>query len=234
VINPIDDFCIRKAIMALAEQSSDEEIGGCVTVYGEVITLPNLAQRRDRFFAIDLADHLENCRCIWHTHTADGRDGFSVEDIKSCRAIGSPYLLYTANKNWHYYDPDEIKPFVGRRWDWVYQNCYTLLQDWVFETFDHHMGDYYLSGESAWQNEDVGYVANLPNECFTRIDPANLQENDIILMQVGTNHPNHVGIYVDENKNLILHHLAGQLSQQSIYGSYWRKVTHSVWRFEEC
>lgn len=227
--NIIDDFYIRKEIRYFASQFPDQEVGGVIHK-NDVIHLPNLAQNPEKEFAIDIANY-SDCVCIWHTHTADGRDGFSVEDVKASRKIGIPYLLYTARQTWHYYDPNKPEPLIERQWDWVHSNCYTLLQDWVFVTFGHVMGDYYLSGEDAWQNEDVGYVANLPNEGFKRIDPANLQENDIILMQVETQYPNHIAIYVDGTKNLILHHLAGQLSQQSIYGGHWRKATHSVWRF---
>lgn len=226
----IDSPVIRSTITALADEYPGIEVGGCV-IDGKAIQLANLAADPAKAITMDLAGYYHLCQCIWHTHTADGRDGFSVEDIKASRQIGIPYLLYTANKTWHYYDPHEVKPFIGRKWDWVHQNCYDLLRDWVLTTFSYRMNEFYLSSESAWQTEDVGYVANLPSEGFKRIDPANLQENDIILMQVETQYPNHVGILVDGPKNLMLHHLAGQLSQQSIYGGHWRKATHSVWRF---
>lgn len=229
MMNPIDDANIRRTIADLARLSPDTEIGGCITK-GEVKQLPNIARDPKKECAFDLSRNM-SCDCVWHTHTIDGRNGFSVEDIKASRWKRIPYLLYTAHQNWHYYDPNEILPFVGRSWDWVHRNCYTILQDWTLDKFDYVMDDFYLSSEYAWKTEDVGYVANLPLQGYRRIDPEKLQTNDIILMQIETPHPNHIAIYVDGTKNLMLHHLANQYSQETIYGSYWRKVTHSVWRF---
>lgn len=228
-MNPIDNFEIRQKIIELANKNPGEEIGG-VIYKNDLIHLPNLAQNPGKEFAVYIGDYLD-CQAVWHTHTIEGRDGFSIEDIKACRWKKIPYLLYTAHQTWHYYDPSEIKPLLGRQWDWVHQNCFNLLQDWVLQTFNYKMDDFYLSSEFAWQTEDVGYVENLPSQGFRRIDISNLQENDIILMYDRTNHPNHVGIFIDGVKNLMLHHLSGQLSQHSIYGSHWRKITHSVWRF---
>jgi cell wall-associated NlpC family hydrolase len=57
-----------------------------------------------------------------------------------------------------------------------------------------------------------------------------LQYGDALLMQLGSNLPNHAAIYIDDQQ--ILHHIQGRLSSRDVLGSYYTKNTAMVLRHE--
>ncbi|HEY9629380.1 MAG TPA: Mov34/MPN/PAD-1 family protein [Coleofasciculaceae cyanobacterium] len=173
---------------------------------------------------------------ICHSHI-NSNPTFSPADIVASKGRRLPYALYHLSTATHsYYDPNApIAPYEGREWHWVIDNCYTLCQDYYLQEFNIKLGDFYLSTPDEYKQPDfTAYLDNMESQGFLRLHSDEpLKVGDFILMNYGSMSPNHAAIMFDLEGNLILHHIVNHLSHIGIYGSQYRKITHSVWRHHQ-
>lgn len=171
---------------------------------------------------------------IYHSHPEGQSNDFSVKDIKASRALSMPMVLFhVPSENFKVYNPNVIEPYIGREWNWVYRNCYTLMQDYFKQELDVELPDFYLESPRAWlRGKSVGYIENLPKHGFRRIAEGEaIRKHDVILMWKDSTIANHVAIVVDPNQNKIIEHLENMLSHPTVYNGQMLKQTHSVWRW---
>jgi len=57
-------------------------------------------------------------------------------------------------------------------------------------------------------------------------------KGDFLLMQINAPSPNHAGVIVGDGCSFY-HHLMGRLSEKSVYGGYWAKMTTKVLRHKD-
>lgn len=117
-----------------------------------------------------------------------------------------------------------IKPLIGREFDHGQTDCLTLVRD-AYMLAGINLPDYERQ-DNWWRNGLNMYLDLLPQNGFERVDEP--QAGDIILVCLGSSVPNHAAIYVDNQ--YILHHCPKRLSKRDLYGGFWIKYTHSIWR----
>lgn len=168
---------------------------------------------------------------VYHSHRFLSQHTLSIEDVKAARQSKEWWVMYNiAMNSFTEYDPKAKLPYTGRPWSWTFSNCFSLWQDYYAREYDHRIDDFYLSSEESYKTEDVGYVANLPKQGMYRVKDGNFEQGDLFIIDDGTGFPNHAGILVEPNRNIILHHRANCLSGRIIFAGDQLKTLHSVWR----
>jgi len=229
---PILTTFAKEHIRNHALEFPDKEVCGAILKDGTPIRWKNYAANEATGFLTPSFDP-GTIAAIYHSHPDGQGDDFSVKDIKASRALGKPFILfYVPTQIFRFYDPNKIEPYLGREWNWVYRNCYTLVQDYYKQELGIVLNDYYLESPRSWLRKSVGYVENFQKEGFRRLrEDESIQKHDVILLWQQSKFPNHAAIVVDPNKNHILEHLENRLSHLTIYGGQLIKQTHSVLRW---
>ncbi len=116
------------------------------------------------------------------------------------------------------------RPFVKGVLD-----CYALVKDYYSERLNIELPQY--ERPEVWYEIGNSYLLDNFRACglFQEVSIEDLQPNDCILMQIGSSVPNHVAVYVGDDK--ILHHVIGRLSGHDVYGGFWRKVSTNCFRY---
>ncbi|MGI2201007.1 C40 family peptidase [Shewanella baltica] len=170
---------------------------------------------------------------ICHSHP-DASTAPSQRDIAMCEASGLPWHILS----WPDGDlrsmvpkgerqPLLSRPFVHGVWD-----CYSCVRDWYHDVQSILLPDFERQ-DGWWEGEQELYLDNFAKAGFvaqTKINLADLQIGDGILMQIQSQRVNHAAVYVGEGK--ILHHLYGRLSRYDIYGGYWQRNTRVIVRYQ--
>lgn len=191
-------------------------------------------------FCLDPADYqaAENAgtvQAIVHSHPNQDRVKALESDRVGCEAWELPWVIV----GWPSCDVFVLEPngycppFRGRTFDHGTTDCYGLVKDW-FRSELHIKLPQFIRPDNWWAGDANLYLRNLESAGFQRLAPDQaIQRGDLILMCIGSkpDSPNHGGIYVGNSR--VLHHLYERLSEESVYGGYFRKVTHSVWRHKD-
>lgn len=227
---------LRQAIAAKCHQSMPQEACGFV-VNGEVVPCANIHPDPENNFAIDARDYAVaeakgNIEAVYHSHTY-GVEGFSVPDVKSCKQGDIPWIVYcTKSGNFYHADPSGNAPYIGRQWIYGIYDCYSLLRDFYRREFGIALDDFERGVSGEWQSSDWNmFMSNYQRQGFYEIDKP-FCKGDFVLMQIGAPFPNHAGV-INGNAGCFYHHLTDRLSQESVYGGYWAKVTAKVLRHKD-
>lgn len=144
---------------------------------------------------------------------------------------GVPWLIvnypvgnHTITEPSGYRPPLLERPFVKGVLD-----CYALVKDYYAEKLTIELPHY--ERPAVWFEVGDSYLLDNFRGCglFEEVSLEDLQPNDCILMQIGSPVPNHVAVYVGDDK--ILHHVIGRLSGHDVYGGFWRKVSTHAFRY---
>lgn len=220
----------REALREHAAKELPRECCGLVIlVEGEEVYQPctNLSQGLDEF-ALDPRDYLRIRKMgkivgVAHSHPS-GPAGLTEYDRASQRQEPMPWHVLDMRTGDIYTElpSEQALPYVGRKFIWGVQDCYTLARDYYAREMGVHLPQFHRA--EGW--EKLGhslYTENFEACGFRRVDSP--QAGDAVLMQIFAPFPNHVAIYMGDNT--ILHHLNGRLSKHDVYGGYYRKVaTH--------
>lgn len=177
---------------------------------------------------------------VVHSHP-NGSANPSMADRVGCERSGLPWLIVgwpsgvfkqLAPSGW-------AAPYEGRTFHHGVLDCYTLLQDWYrrepdlgFELPDIDRDDDWwkpkLDGQGCIVEpaQDL-YMQHFAAAGFVRVQ-GQPQRHDVILMQVKSDRANHGAIYLGDGT--MLHHLAGRLSERTVYGGYWLQHTMALLR----
>ncbi|MEO0826779.1 MAG: hypothetical protein AAFY20_18445 [Cyanobacteria bacterium J06639_14] len=225
-----------------AESRPNEEICGAV-INGVVVRGKNISDEPRLHFLLDdettqrVAEAIADGSTaeIYHSHVGKRNDDFTPADIKGAHEWEIPWMLvHTPTGRIRRYDPDAIQPYEGREWHWAYQNCFTLVSDWLRQELGIEVSRFLLESPDAWQK--IGwdkFRENLGNEGFSKVEPPiqRGERGDVVLMMLGeTRVPNHIGVIVEPSRNKILHHCQNALSRVATYGNSYRKATAGVYR----
>jgi proteasome lid subunit RPN8/RPN11 len=195
----------------------------------------NIADTPDEHFVLSGEDYAAiedkgEIVSIVHSHPATNPSP-SPADRLACQKSGLPWFIVNPKTEaWGYCEPDGFElPYVGREFVFGMVDCYTLCQDWYKKEMGLQLGNYQRR-DKFWERGENLYVDNFYREGFRKISFDELQYGDALLMQLGSNLPNHAAIYIDDQQ--ILHHVQGRLSSRDVLGGYYMKNTAMVLRHE--
>lgn len=228
---------VKAQIIRATYEAAPNEVCGFI-VDGQLMPCENIHDTPETHFAISAEDYAKaeaagTIDAVYHSHGPDSPQKFSGHDAKSCRQINIPWLLFCSKTgNFIYADPTGNAPYQGRQWVYGVQDCYALVRDFYRREFGIVLDDFERGEELEWESKDWQmFGRHYASQGFTRIDQP-MQKGDILLMQIDAPCPNHVGVMAGDGM-LFYHHLMDRLSEQSIYGGMWSKVTSYVLRHKE-
>lgn len=159
---------------------------------------------------------------IVHSHV-NGRNYLSKYDLQYQRSTNLDWYLVCGNKITKY---RKIEKLLGRTFEFNKQDCYNLFQDcYMLSGIDFPNFRYVENWYDLGQNL---YVDNLIKYGFEKVTQPEL--GDVILFQVGSDIANHCGVYL--GNGYFIHHSINQLSKRDLFGGYWLKHCHSIWRYK--
>jgi len=177
---------------------------------------------------------------VWHTHI-DRPPTPSVIDIFGCNATDVNWFIVAIQKtddDFEISEPYLLKPnqdtgYIGRPYAYGFYDCFTIAESYYRKEFGivfSHKPSGYPEIED-WYKKGMNLLEdNFEKNGFVRLIDTKPIEGDILLIQMGSDVPNHIAIYVGDNR--ILHHCAGKLSSVDFYGGYWKKHTTHHLRHE--
>lgn len=228
---------LKVEMAAYAHEKAPEEACGIIAA-GRFYPCKNVHPRPLESFAIEARDYaaLEDLgiEAIFHSHLGF-ENYFSKHDIKSCKASGLPWVMYCTGANsWHEMDPTGNAPYLERPWIYGIYDCYGLARDYFKREFSIELDDYERGEEFEWKSPEWRmFEKNFKGQGFREIGDEPLKQGDILLMQLQSDFPNHVGIIHSPSQNIFYQHLLDRLSEANIYGGYWQKVTTKILRHRE-
>jgi proteasome lid subunit RPN8/RPN11 len=224
---------LKSELAAYAHSLAPQEACGLVAG-NQFHPCRNIHPEPEQHFAIDAADYARleelGIQAVFHSHTGFNAR-FSSHDIRSCKQVGLPWVMYCAGANsWHEMDPTGNAPYLERPWIYGIYDCYGLVRDYYRREFDVVLDDYERGDEFEWTSPEWRmFEKNFRAQGFEEVSDAP-RRGDVFLMQLQANYPNHVGILHEPERNVFYQHLLNRLSEASIYGGYWQKCTVRILR----
>ena len=184
----------------------------------------NISNNPTELFEIDSLVFIENdVAAIVHSHT-NGKNYLSKCDVNNQRVTDLDWILVCGEQVTKY---RPIAPLLGRQFEFNKQDCYNLFRDCYMLAGSDHLPEFEYP--ENWYEIGMNlYADRLPEYGFEKVETPEI--GDVILFEIGSDIPNHAGIYLGQQ--MFIHHLTDRLSRRDIYGGYWIKQTHSIWRFK--
>ena len=227
---------IKQAIATEARKHAPEECCGFV-INGQIMPCKNVHPSPLTNFAIAAEDYAKaeergTIEAVYHSHI-EGLRGFSRHDIKACKQLGLPWLIFHGKTGEFFYaDPSGDAPYEGRQWTYGIHDCYAILRDFYKREFGIVLDDFERGEELEWESKNWRMFAdNYSQQGFYEISKPE-RKGDFLLMQINAPSPNHAGVIVGDGCSFY-HHLMGRLSEKSVYGGYWAKMTTKVLRHKD-
>jgi len=200
-----------------------------------VVICKNVAEDPRSTFRIDPIEYLQSAKVgevvgVWHTHV-DVPPNPSEADVAGCNSSQLPWYILSV---WNESDGLNCTPittlqpqdaevaYVGRTYLYGVHDCYTLVRDFYQREYDIVLGEY-PRVERFWEKGLNFFAEGYSEQGFKLLIDQEPQRGDLFIMQVGSDIPNHISIYVGDDK--ILHHCQGRLSKHDLYGGMWAKHT---------
>ena len=158
---------------------------------------------------------------ICHSHPCGSADP-GPADLEAILEHGLTWFILGAGDVLQRVDPS-IPELQGRPFVYGWQDCYTLVRDWLKITRDITLPDYPRQAD-FWETGRSPYLDQF--EAFGFEQVYDLMPGDALLIRVGQAQvANHAAIYVGDG--YILHHLWNRLSSRDLYdGRLQRNTTH--------
>lgn len=237
-----EDVAVLTHVANHAEEFPDQEVCGIV-IDGEVIRGKNVHPNPVKYFDLDpdsLA--LENQaieagkHCItYHSHIGEKEYRFSPHDAIGIMESQVPGLLYhVPSKFFSFKDPTLNRPYEGRRFNWVFDNCFTLSTEWLRREKGVIIAHFQLFDPDEWQHPEWDRLnENLPKQGFREVYSP--QVGDWLTMVVGrTYNANHLGVVVQVQPVIkFLHHCFNCLSIIEEFDLRYKNLTTNIWRHEQ-
>lgn len=152
----------------------------------------------------------------------------SQADLVGCELSGLPWLIV----NWptgavHTFEPSGYKaPLYGREFSHGVLDCYTFIRDHYREALAIDLPDFDRPDEWWLKGRNL-YLDGFASAGFVRV-MEKPTEHDVLLMQVGSQVPNHGAVYLGDG--CIAHHQSNRLSSRDVFGGWYQKITSHVLR----
>ncbi|MGV6989664.1 C40 family peptidase [Testudinibacter sp. P80/BLE/0925] len=222
---------LEQHIIAYAKSYEPQEICGFVVFEGaqqRFIACDNIAAEPERYFEIHPDDWLkaqlaDGIVALVHSHP-DGLPFLSEADRQMQVRSGLDWWLVCDEKIHQF---RHVPHLIGREFAHGTADCYSLFRDaYMLAGFDFPEFTY----DEEWYREEQDlYLDNMAKHGFTCVSEP--QPGDVILMQISSPVANHAAIYLGNQQ--MLHHTPNRLSKRDIYGGYWQRSTHSIWRHSQ-
>ena len=229
---------LKPEMMLHAKKHEGEEACGLIAG-GKFWPCENIHSSPSENFAIDARAYAKleplGIEAIFHSHPGFN-DQFSKHDIASCKQTNLPWFLYCNGTNsWQEMDPTGASPYLGRPWIYGVYDCYGLCRDYYSREFNIALDDFDRGSEFEWESSEwCMFEKNFAGQGFVEVESKkNIIKGDILLMQLQSSFPNHVGFIHSPSENIFYQHLLGRLSEANIYGGYWQKNTVKLLRHRE-
>ncbi|WP_340608100.1 C40 family peptidase [Xenorhabdus bharatensis] len=215
---------IEHHIIAHAKAEGVREACGLIAG-GRYFPCRNISPDPEHYFDINpddwiTAECFADIEAIVHSHPK-GKLRLSTADRTQQLKTGLPWWLACGDRV-HQFRP--VPRLLGRAFLHGTQDCYSLIRD-AYHLAGIELDD--IPRDDAWWNAGQNlYLDNSLSQGFEQVDE--IQPGDIILICLGSQTPCHGAIYLGNQQ--ILHHRPDRISKRDVYGGYWLKYTHSVWR----
>lgn len=186
------------------------------------------------------ASKLGKVSAVWHTHV-DMAPSASQPDIVGCEATGTPWFIMSVYKSGGDYcfsplekvEPSGYQaPYLSRPYVEGCFDCYSLVRDYYFREYKVTLRDYPRFEDDGSRGRKK-FSERWENEGFILLVDQEPTEGDVFLVQVNTETPEHIAVYVGDDK--ILHHCHGRLSRHDIYSGFWKfHTTHHLRHRTKC
>lgn len=171
----------------------------------------------------------------------------SPGDLAGCEATGLPWTILRVDRDEadgsvsvtevHSWAPSGwMAELVGRPFSYGTLDCWGLVRDWYRVERGVELPSI-VRGPDGWWDVDDAWSPyedeeNWRRAGFSRANDGRLLIGDLVVMQVRSRagKPNHVGVIIDDQRCIMLHHLYDGLSERTVYGGYWRETTRLVLR----
>ncbi|MGZ8497421.1 MAG: NlpC/P60 family protein [Candidatus Binatia bacterium] len=246
---------LEQQIKQFALEEHPNEACGIVTKIGKrlkAIKCRNIADTPKTNFVIGSDEYrhwldTSGVYAIWHTHVDDSRPMTpSPTDRAACNMTAVDWIIIDLKTRedgnvelgeLFFVIPEEIEeePYVGRNYIYGVRDCFTLMADYYRRelgvTIDFRAPGY--PEVSNWQEKGHNLLADSYEKAgFVRLIKQPALPGDLFLIQMGAAVPDHVALYLGDDK--ILHHLSGRLSTIDVYGGgFWQKHTTHHLRWNE-
>lgn len=180
---------------------------------------------------------------VVHSHP-DRQARPTPADLDACEEGGIPWYIVQVGMNdageiiageIYMFEPSGYEaPLIGLPFVHGVHDCYSLIRRWYKKERGIDLPDF--EREDGWWDDGIQnlYLDNYKEVGFVEVaaGSADLQVGDVILMQIRSkNHPNHAAVYVDPERQIMVHHMYGQLSSRAVYGGHWLRVTRAIYRY---
>lgn len=222
-------------MLAHAEASYPNEACGLVVAAGKkhrLIRARNLSEEPRTSFIIDTDAFLEvgdgeDVIGVYHSHS-DTSPEPSLADRTHCEASGLPWHIVSwPSAGYAFLEPSGFRaPYLERPYVYGIHDCYSIGRDWYMWEWGLDLPNF--AREPEWWNKGQNlFLENFEACGFVQLIDQDAQVGDAFLIQVRSNVPNHMAIYLGEG--MILHHCQGRLSTKDPWGGYWAKhCTHHL------
>lgn len=238
--NMIKDKIAKEEIKKHALELPNEEVCGFVYIFNnkcEILRCENIAENKVISFKIDSKELIKAKNKGWdvigyyHSHPKGAAIFSDIDKMYSEELQLACYLYAVQTDSYNIYQPNgAISSYEGRIYIHDIQDCYGLVRDYYKKELNLNLFNYERT--FGWWHEGKSlFTDNFIKEGFVQItDSQKMQKHDAFLMNVGTNVPSHVAVYLGEN--FILHHCISRISCKELYNPYWRKHTTHILRHE--
>ena len=220
----------KEALRHAKEEDPKEACGLLVVIKGKekYKRCRNMAADQKDMFIINTDDwvEIEKLReivAVVHSHPTTSPE-LSEADKVSCEKTKLKWWVVQPNlEEWVEYEPCGYKaPLISRKWVWGVNDCWSLCRDYYREELGIVLRDWKRPNnpDDFLKNPmfedcfvDTGFHELMPNE--------DLKKNDLLLMSIGSDGLNHIGVYLDNN--ILLHHLQNRLSSRDLLDEWLLK-----------
>ncbi len=153
-------------------------------------------------------------------------------DRASCELSGVPWLIVNPRTlAWAELAPCGYQqPLLGRQWLWGVADCWTLGRDWYRLEMGVVLPEFERPATLAEFEKNPLFEHHWQEAGFERVAISDLQYGDALLMAIGNQRLNHLGIYVGDQR--FVHHQMGHLSSRDLYDQYWQNATGLALRLQ--
>lgn len=213
--------------------SSSDEVCGLIIEDSGLVRCQNIHPEPSLHFRIDdrewmAAEDLGEVTAVFHSHPID-KLVLSGADRVAQISTGIPWWLVSAGRLRKF---NPVPHLLGRSFVHGTMDCYTLFRD-AYHLAGIDLPDFERSN-GWWVRGENLYIKNMEINKFHEVGFAEVQPGDVIIRRAfAESDPCHAMIYLGDN--IVLHHEnAGRLSRREPCRPAYIKLTHSIWRHEQC
>jgi proteasome lid subunit RPN8/RPN11 len=227
-----------EAIKLEAVAQYPKEACGLVIKSGKgslTLACKNVAEDPYENFIIDVGDYSAAADQgevigVWHTHIERSAMPSDADRV-SCGRTGLPWYIVAVSKRdgeFFFSEPEKLMPdgfempYLERPYVSGVFDCFGLVRDFYKREFGIEIRDY----PRVEADGTMGYsffADRYAKEGFDTVIGNDYRRGDVLIMQIGSHEPNHLGIYVRDG--VMMHHSQGRLSREEVYGGMYLKHT---------